>query len=122
MRNRLPGKLNNAIGRDVVFGGVDRVDKAVARRSRSRAGSHGCGGGHGGGIRGLSPIELKEYREREARWRRQPPYMILKDETINLIAEHQPTDLGRLSAALRGLGRQRWSCMGQAIIGIVRGE
>ena len=64
--------------------------------------------------------ELKEYREREARRRGQPHYTILKDDTIGLIAEHQPTDLGRLSG-IRGVGPSTLEQHGAAIIEIVRG-
>ena len=113
-------ELNNAIGRDVVCGGVDRVDKAVARvpgQGRARTDVAAARRRDPGAI----AEELKEYREREARWRRQPPYMILKDETINLIAEHQPTDLGRLSG-IKGVGPSTLELHGEAIIGIVRGE
>ena len=112
-------ELNNAIGRDVVCGGVDRVDKAVARvpgQGRARTDVAAARRRDPGAI----AEELKEYREREARWRRQPPYMILKDETINLIAEHQPTDLGRLGG-IKGVGPSTLELHGEAIIGIVRG-
>ena len=109
--------LNAAIGRDVVCGGVDLADKAVAgvsgqRRTRPAAARRRDPG--------AIADRLKEYREREARRRRQPPYMILKDDTIGLIAEHQPTDLGRLSG-IKGVGPSTLELHGEAIIGIVRG-
>ena len=110
-------ELNNAIGRDVVCGGVDQADKAVAgvsgqRRTRPAAARRRDPG--------AIADRLKAYREREARQRRQPPYMILKDDTIGLIAEHQPTDLGRLGG-IRGVGPSTLEQHGEAIIEIVRG-
>ena len=63
---------------------------------------------------------LKEYREREARRRGQPHYTILKDDTIGLIAEHQPTDLGRLRG-IKGVGPSTLELHGATIIEIVRG-
>ena len=112
------GELNNAIGRDVVCGGVDQVDKAVAdvsgqRRTRPAAAARRRDPG-------AIADRLKEYREREARRRGQPHYTILKDDTIGLIAEHQPTDLGRLGG-IRGVGPSTLEQHGAAIIGIVRG-
>ena len=112
------GELNNAIGRDVICGGVDQADKTVAgtsgqRRTRPAATARRRDPG-------AIADKLKEYREREARRRGQPHYTILKDDTIGLIAEHQPTDLGRLGG-IRGVGPSTLEQHGAAIIGIVRG-
>lgn len=111
-------ELNNAIGRDVVCGGVDEVDKPAAgvsgqRRTRPVAAARRRDPG-------AIADRLKAYREREARRRGQPHYTILKDDTIGLIAEHQPTDLGRLGG-IKGVGPSTLEQHGAAIIEIVRG-
>ena len=113
------GELNHAIGRDVICGGVDQADKTVTgvsgqRRTRPAAALPRRRDP------GVIADRLKEYREREARRRGIPSYMILKDDTINLIAEHQPTDLGRLRG-IRGIGPSTLEQHGEAIIEIVRG-
>ena len=112
------GKLNNAIGRDVICGGVDQADKPVARVSGQRRTRPAAAPRRRDP--GAIADRLKAYREREARRRGIPSYMILKDDTINLIAEHQPTDLGRLGG-IRGVGPSTLEQHGEAIIEIVRG-
>ncbi len=63
---------------------------------------------------------LRKYREREAKRRNHPAYSILKDETINLIATQQPTDLRQLGN-IRGVGPSTIEQHGAAIITIIRG-
>ena len=64
---------------------------------------------------------LRQYREREGRLRRQPAYTIFNNETIDLIATQQPTDLRQLGN-IRGVGPSILQQHGSAIITIVRGE
>ena len=112
------GDLYNAIGRDVVCGGVDQADKTVAGVSGQRL-SRPAPPPRRRDPRAIAD-RLKEYREREARRRGQPHYTILKDDTIGLIAEHQPADLGRLGG-IKGVGPSTLELHGAAIIEIVRG-
>ena len=62
--------------------------------------------------------KLKEYREQEAKRRNQPAYTIFKDETIGLIATHQPGNLPQLGN-LKGVGPSTIEKHGAAIITIV---
>ena len=64
---------------------------------------------------------LRQYREREARQRRQPAYTIFSNDTIALIAAHQPTDLRQLGN-IKGVGPGTLAVHGAAILKIVRGE
>ena len=64
---------------------------------------------------------LRQYREREARRRRVPAYTIYKDETIDMIATYQPTDLRQLGN-IRGVGPSTLEQHGSAIIAIIRGQ
>ena len=113
------GEIHNAIGRDVICGGVDQADKAVAGVSGQRRNRPAAAPPRRRDP-GVIADRLKAYREREARRRGIPSYMILKDDTIGLIAEHQPTDLGRLGG-IRGVGPSTLEQHGEAIIEIVRG-
>ena len=113
----IAGELYNAIGRDVICGGVDQADKPVAGVSGQRLSRPAAARRRDPGA---IADRLKEYREREARRRGQPHYTILKDDTIGLIAEHQPADLGRLGG-IKGVGPSTLELHGEAIIGIVRG-
>ena len=62
---------------------------------------------------------LKQYRQIEARRRNKPAYTIFSNETIDLIAAHQPTDLRQLGG-ISGVGRATLSYHGGAILKIVR--
>ena len=89
------GKLNNAIGRDA--GGYPNP-KPVSPETIAE--------------------NLRKYREHEAKHRNLPAYTILKDETINLIATQQPTNLQQLYD-IRGVGPSTIEQHGSTIIKIV---
>ena len=67
----------------------------------------------------LIAVSLKEYRQKTATLNRQPPYTILKDETIDLLAQSQPHTQEHLSR-IRGIGPATLSTHGQAILDIIR--
>ena len=89
------GELSNVIGRDA--GGYPNP-KPVSPESIAE--------------------NLRKYREYEAKRRNLPAYTILKDETINLIATQQPTDLQQLYD-IRGVGPSTIEQHGTTIIKIV---
>ena len=97
-------KLYNVVGR-VATGNV--VERAVPKRTPPRPED--------------IAESLRQYREREGRLRRQPAYTIFTNETIDLIATQQPTDLWQLGN-IRGVGPSILQQHGSAIITIVRGE
>ena len=91
------GKLNNAIGRDARnnYSPKPTDPETIAEK-------------------------LRKYRQREAKRRNHPAYTILKDETINLIATQQPTDLRQLGD-IKGVGPSTIDQHGAAIITIICG-
>ena len=64
---------------------------------------------------------LRQYRQREARRRGVPPYFVLTNEVISLIAEGRPTDLLQLGA-ISGVGPATVEQHGDAVIAIVLGQ
>ena len=82
------GELSNAIGRGT--GGYPNT-KPVASETITE--------------------NLRKYRKHEAKRRNLPAYTILKDETINLIATQQPTDLRQLGD-IKGVGPSTVSLFG----------
>ena len=97
-------KLYNVVGR-IAAGNV--VERAAPKRTPPRPED--------------IAESLRQYREREGRLRRQPAYTIFTNETIDLIATQQPTDLRQLGN-IRGVGPSILQQHGSAIITIVRGE
>lgn len=91
------GKLNNAIGRD-------------ARSDSNPKPTHPE----------TIAENLRKYRQREAKRHNLPAYIVLKDETISLIATQQPTDLHQLGN-IKGVGPSTIEKHGAAIITVVRG-
>ena len=89
------GGFSNAIGRDA--GGYPNT-KPVASETITE--------------------NLRKYRKHEAKRRNLPAYTILKDETINLIATQQPTDLRQLGD-IKGVGPSTIDQHGSTIIKIV---
>ena len=63
--------------------------------------------------------QLKEYRQKTASQTKQPPYTILKDETIEMLAQSQPLTAEQLNR-IQGIGPATLSDHGTAILDIIR--
>lgn len=69
-------------------------------------------------VKGAIAADLKEYRRRTSGQTRQPPYTILKDDTIDALADIQPQSWESLNR-VKGIGQTTMSAHGQAILNII---
>ena len=109
-------ELHQAIGRNVISNAGERAAPSASTQRQNRRETTATPPGWE-----TIAENLRQYREREGKRRRQPAYTIFNNDTIELIATQRPTDLGQLGN-IRGVGPSTLQQHGDAIIKIVRGE